>query len=859
MQTTTPRIDNPTLKGADYRRRHKHSVMAILGDQTPPVYSKGSRFYNLDRWTLRAFVKEMCMWAKMNPECVPTVKDVGAWVTAANQGREPGREITIANTPDKLKLRTALALTGGAYHEALHTLHSCRRPLTVAEMHTMIVSRWAKVPDWSKFYGLLQEWNNIIEDIRIERNGCREFPGIHVKMCDLQDFILEQEAEGLAEVRAHGNVNAERGSLSIITATFRDVGLGYPTDRQHEAMQSYRAENAEAVAFVIGNGAGNPGPLTALLKEAINLKGEDDTGCVRLALDVISVLYSKSKEQDPANDEKNDEHQPGNGSGQECKCPKCQAPGSKLVVRPKSDGRGRKVKGIGVMTCTVCGHQEEVKVQQQKGQKGQKGVAPKFEGFDDPQTGESGGQGGEDGDQGGEDGDQGDGQGGDGKGDPQKGAGSGSDESGENGDDGGAGGQEDDNGEKGQGQDSYDPSNQSGKGDSQKGNKVQKGHNQANTDSSQTGDQGAPGGGHCYEEGPVQGNDWSDLASEALSQAGKGANLKDNNTALEGAVATETAAEDKREGGMKRGEAMWQPYAPEDDEFLMVEPSAKGKDHDRQMADLLYASVKAEAAFLRARLRQIVRALEMTDVIHGTRKGRRLSSRFLVDSRVALKGREAPKRAYKQIEEQVDTSLAAAVVLDESGSMSGALRDATRVMCAITEPLDALNCPVQVSGFRDGGAYSAPGRNSDETRDYHRTNNIVHDVFKTFDEPLRAVRWRFANTRATGGTPMADGVQFGLDALSQRPEGHRVLFVVTDGQPNGGHLPIIKRQCRLAKEAGIHVIGVGLGHGAQYVQNVFEDSVWTEQISDMPKALIQKLNDLVDVRVTKRGRKIKAT
>ncbi len=330
--------------------------------------------------------------------------------------------------------------------------------------------------------------------------------------------------------------------------------------------------------------------------------------------------------------------------------------------------------------------------------------------------------------------------------------------------------------------------------------------------------------------------------------------MLDNSTALEGAVAADEAKALKAEGGIKSGEVRWQPFDPTLDEVNFVQPSARGKDADMELADKLYASIREEASFLRSRFRQIIRAMEMTSTVHGMPKGRRLSGRFLVDSKVTLMGGMMPKRAYKQTDEQIDTSLAAAVVLDQSTSMSGLLRDATRIMCAITEPLDALGCPVMVSGFRDGRHHSG---DADGIRggSYHRTGSITHDVFKGFNEPLRAVRWRFANTRATGGTPMADGVQFGLLGLSQRTEGHRILFIVTDGQPNGGHLPIMRRQIRLAKDAGIHVVGVGIGQQARYVRDVFPDSVWTAKVADMPAALIAKLNQIIDKTGAKRGAK----
>jgi len=913
---TTP--DNPTLSGAKFRMGHKATVVGVLGARAPEVHSRGTHFYNKDRWTARGFVAEMCKWAKENPQCIPTPGVIGAWVRAANNAPIPKREIVIANTPDTLQLRTAMALMGGAYHEAFHTHFSCLRQLKEAEMIAMVIPRWAKVPDWSKFHNLLQTWNNVIEDIRIERRGREDFPGCEVKLHDLQDLILSMEQDPkFVGGRAHEGTPLPHGALSLIMCTFRDIGLGYNTPTQKAALEAYRAEDERAVEFVIGRGKGNPGPLTALLKESIAMPRTDDIGCVRVAMDVIGILFDNSSAEDPANDPNNQQHQPG--QAQKPQCPKCGAPGSKLVIRPKSNGNGGKVQGIGILTCSVCGHQEEAPLQPPKPGKGQKTDPkdqPKFEGFDPPEKPEKGadkgdkdkdakaekgdkdegtdpskgkgskdnkdkaaGSGGGEGDpdEDGEDPADTEGEGSDegeadtdsGKGDPtesgegagEEGEGPGAKAKGKPSDDDGTEGEGaegeggDSEGEGTEGDPSGDMDSHGYREPDEEGRDegFNQGGNKANTDADVK-DQAAAGGGHTYEEPQILGNDWSNLTDAALQDANKPVKALDNNSALEGAVAADEAKALKTEGGVKSGETRWQPFDPAQDEVIFVQPSARGKDADMALAEQLYASIRTEASFLRSRFRQIIRAMEMTSTVHGMPKGRRLSSRFLVDSKVTLMSNMMPRRAYKQTDEQIDTSLAAAVVLDQSLSMKGLLRDATRIMCAITEPLDALGCPVQVSGFRDGRYYSG---DADGIRGgtYHRTESITHDVFKGFNEPLRAVRWRFANTRATGGTPMADGVQFGLQGLSKRTEGHRILFIVTDGQPNGGHMPIIRRQVRLAKEAGIHVIGVGIGYGASYVQNVFPDSVWTPQVADMPAALIAKLNQIIDKTGSKRGAK----
>ena len=897
MPALATSIENPTVRGYIYRQTHEATVQSVLLERAPKVSSRGTAFFNVDRWTTRIFTFHMCKWGQDNPACVPTEDDVRAWVDEANNEVVKLREIVIANTPDQLPIRTAMALTGGGYHEAWHSLYSCRRTLTVREMCKLVLPRWAKIPNWAAVHGILQDWSNIIEDIRIERLGCVEFPGAPSKMADLQDFILDQEKDGLMDARRHA-VKAgappeavKRGALSIVSGAFRDKGLGYKTRTQQIAWQGYVKANPDAVQMVTA------GPLTPMLEESISLSRTDDLGCLRVAMDALVVLVQQSCKQDQDQQDRDEAKDGEQGDGEQ-KCKSCGAPAHKLVVRPKSDGHGGKVKGIGVVTCTVCGHQEEVQVKtsnqpknrDQQLKDAKKGPGPKWEGWD-PEDLDSPGGGGEgdeseDGDESGKggkgkskDGDDKDGDDKDGKGSGGKG-----DESDEDGES--AGGEGDGEGDE----DGDDAEPTPGEGD-EDGDEATPGEGQWSDDftdnpNDTSPESGKPSGKDSGQKGasmaqgdaadkPVEGNDFSDVANDAVSDAeqGKGTGLKDNNSALGDSV--EEAVE-KETGTVLEGEKAYRPYDPSKDQVIIVPPSSRGRSWDAQQARNMLDSVREQTSYLRARLANIFRALEQVDIVHGTRTGLDLSDPFLVDTALDIMAGARPDRAYYQQDEVLDTSMSAVIVLDESSSMQDTVNIngrrttltevATRIMIAITEPLDRLGIPVMATGFRNAPYNRNSYRNHygpsdegtltpEEKGDFTRYHGHVTDVFKTFDERFADVMWRFANTRGTGGTPMADGMQFGLDSLNYRNEGHRVMFVVTDGCPSG-NIDVINWQLRIAKEAGVHIIGVGLGEPAKYVRDLFPDHVWSVDFNEFPTLLLNKLNALIDSTASKRGQRM---
>ena len=391
----------------------------------------------------------------------------------------------------------------------------------------------------------------------------------------------------------------------------------------------------------------------------------------------------------------------------------------------------------------------------------------------------------------------------------------------------------------------------------------------------ETGEEGTPqpSKGETKGASMAQGSeDFKNLA-EALINAveqGEKADLLDNNTALGGSV--EEAVE-RENGDVQQGERAYNPYSTDLDVFQLVKPSSMGKDNDLDRARQMLEAVREQTGYLRARLGNLFRALEHTDIVHGTRYGDDLSEPFLVDTALSIRAGQEPNRAFYQQDERIDTSLAVSIVIDESSSMldtvymrgrtSTLTEVATHAMIAIAEPLDRLGVPVMATGFRNGNRYASHHGYVGSTapdddyynKGYTRNESHVTDVFKTFDERFHEVMWRFANTRGSGGTPMADGIQVALDALNYRDEGHRVMFVLTDGCPSGNY-DVIQWQLRVAKEAGIHIIGVGLGSGAKYVKDLFPDYVYSDSFDEFPSLLLEKLNSLVDMSASKRGQRI---
>ena len=328
-----------------------------------------------------------------------------------------------------------------------------------------------------------------------------------------------------------------------------------------------------------------------------------------------------------------------------------------------------------------------------------------------------------------------------------------------------------------------------------------------------------------------------------------GSGTLDSNTALEQGVAAENAQEIGT-----RESSPYRPFSTALDEIVRVRPQPSNAASFANIAK----EVRKGTSYLKTRLATVFRALENSGTEHGVRVGRKVSDRMLVNTYCELRGGDKPSRPYRVTAPVIDMSVASAIVIDESSSMNGKLRETTAIVYTLLDALDCIGAKSMALGFRCKHA-SMNYSYDDIPQDCHRTSAMYYDLFKDWSERFSTVAPRLREIRASGGTPMADGIEFALNELSKRPEGYRVLFVVTDGQPDGGHDRVIRSQMKRAHDAGILVVGVGLGYGSEHVKTTFDDSVYSTKLDDLPKEIVAKLETLVRTRHTsaKRGRAVR--
>lgn len=391
--------------------------------------------------------------------------------------------------------------------------------------------------------------------------------------------------------------------------------------------------------------------------------------------------------------------------------------------------------------------------------------------------------------------------------------------------------------------------NQGGKqpqdgGEEQDGEGITQDEGYGNTSGGGDGSQG--GGAGCLSD---EQTDVAQQLADAVAQGIFGTMDRDD------AFNDSIVEEQNRADPLQPNEQRYDPF-----QRNIGENSVEPNQRDNNSVTRILKEVAQQSGQVKVGLVRMIRAMEQTTVAHGTKNGH-LSSRMYAQTWSELQGGKRPSRPYYEQSEKMDNSIACSIVVDQSGSMSGLKQQTIKGMLALADALNAVKASVQVIGYRYGGSRGTVGLHYGQGHSqysYNPTNcgQATIDVFQQFGERFHTVKGRFAHLRAGGGTPTADGMQYALEGLSERNEHHRIMFVLTDGCPDGGHQQIINRQIRLAKEAGIHIVGVGLGGGTQGVVSSYPDSVVAYDMSQLPEALLSKLRQIIKPNTGKRGARV---
>ena len=105
-----------------------------------------------------------------------------------------------------------------------------------------------------------------------------------------------------------------------------------------------------------------------------------------------------------------------------------------------------------------------------------------------------------------------------------------------------------------------------------------------------------------------------------------------------------------------------------------------------------------------------------------------------------------------------------------------------------------------------------------------------------FKQPIATARSRIESARASGGTPTGRALAYRLQRILEVRCEKRFIFVITDGEPNLGDVPVLKEALELAAEQNVEVIGIGIGDKA-CVEDHFTSFIKVRTVADLPKEL----------------------
>jgi len=294
-------------------------------------------------------------------------------------------------------------------------------------------------------------------------------------------------------------------------------------------------------------------------------------------------------------------------------------------------------------------------------------------------------------------------------------------------------------------------------------------------------------------------------------------------------------------------------YAPYSTDSDIIEPLTVGRGFNDHMLKELTNAVDDMVAPIQKDLERAVAARSLSVRSHGHRSGK-------LDPAGLVRLRFNDPRVFSRKQESRSKDVAVSLVIDMSGSMSGAkIHLAAQAAYALTSVLERLKIKSEAICFTTtepkGGRDTYEQIRKEQARTgarFSRVEALYMPILKGFEEGMTAVtRQRFGwlpNCSMMRNNIDGECVEIAARRLLARKEKGKIMIVLSDGYPAGAcdgdvlssHLKsVVKR----VSAAGIKTIGIGIHSDA--VRKFYDKNVVINDIKELPVQTIKELRHLL--------------
>lgn len=372
----------------------------------------------------------------------------------------------------------------------------------------------------------------------------------------------------------------------------------------------------------------------------------------------------------------------------------------------------------------------------------------------------------------------------------------------------------------------------------------------------ESGEEGAAGEEEAEGEGEGEGSEKSSAGSsdETTESSEKEKNTKDTSAIWE-AIDKEGANDfDKSVSSAIANAAVdaakhadYLVYTKDGD---VIEPLKVGSGFNSRMVADLCDSVDHMVGPLQKDLERAIAARSLATWEAGKRSGRLHSANL---SRLAV----GDSRVFRRRHETTSKDVAVSLVIDASGSMSGAkIYTATQAAYALSSVLERIGINHEVIAFTTGEPCATPSELESEQRKigrhFTRIEGLYMPVIKGFNERLKTeVKERFGwlpNSRILRNNIDGECVEIAARRLIGRRESGKVMIVLSDGAPAcQGDMAALQRHLknvvRNVEKAGVKTVGIGIQ--SNEVTRFYPKNIVLNNVSELPDRVIKELRHML--------------